>query len=282
MSKLWATYVDDLGAKPSAKTLGYTGKAVLPYFGAYRPDQITRAMCRDYADRRMSEGKKQGTVHTELGHLTMVMNFAAKHGYIAKAPSIWRPEKPDSNMRILTPPEVSRLIDGCSDPHVRLAVILLFGTAARVSAILDLTWDRVDFDRGVINLRLDDSVRRKGRAVLPMSGGTRAALQTAHNAALTDYVIEYKGGPIKNISTGFKGAIERSGVGHLRIHDCRHTAAVTMLGAGFPMEKVSQVLGHSSTATTERVYGRYLPQHMQDAVNVLDFTQIRSVDNRSA
>lgn len=55
----------------------------------------------------------------------------------------------------------------------------------------------------------------------------------------------------------------------------RHTAAVTMLANGIPLEKVSQVLGDSNTAITFSTYGRYLPEHMQDAVNVLDFMNLK-------
>nr|WP_255731513.1 tyrosine-type recombinase/integrase [Phaeobacter sp. B1627] len=62
----------------------------------------------------------------------------------------------------------------------------------------------------------------------------------------------------------------RSKIGHVRIHDLRHTAAVTMLSSGVPLEKVSQVLGHSNTAITFSTYGRYLPEHMADAVDILD------------
>ncbi|WP_416236641.1 tyrosine-type recombinase/integrase [Yoonia sp. 72] len=259
--------------------MSYTGKAILPVFGQYRPDQITREMCRDYDRKRRAAGKSQGTVHTELGHLRGALNFAVKVSMLEKAPAIWRPEKPQTDMRILTPAEMNKLVDGCHDPHVRLAVILLLGTAARVGAILDLTWDRVDIEGGIINLRLGDSVTRKGRAVLPMNGSTRAALATAREVALTDYVIEYQGGPIKCIRKGFTAALERSGIGHMRIHDCRHTAAVTMLAAGVPMQKIAQVLGHSNTSTTEQVYGRFRPEHMQDAVNVLDFITLKAVYN---
>lgn len=63
---------------------------------------------------------------------------------------------------------------------------------------------------------------------------------------------------------------------HVRIHDLRHTAAVTMLASGVPLEKVSQVLGHSNTAITFSTYGRYLPEHMTDAVNVLDFMNLKA------
>ena len=45
-----------------------------------------------------------------------------------------------------------------------------------MGAVRDLTWDREDFKRGIINLRLDDSRTRKSRAIVPMNSMTRAAL----------------------------------------------------------------------------------------------------------
>lgn len=275
VADLWEAYRRDLGKKPTAKTMGYTGVAVLEHFGAFTPDQITKGMCEEYAQARMAAGKSQGTVWTELGHLRSAMRFAADTRAIAHAPKIWRPEKPQSDKRILDRGEARALIDGAHDPHIRLALVLLLGTAARLGAILDLTWDRVNFDAGIINLRLDDSVTRKGRAVLPMNNATRPALIAAHKAALSDYVVEYAGSKVGSIRTGFTAAVRRSGIGHVRIHDLRHTAAVTMLSSGVPLEKVSQVLGHSNTSVTFSIYARYLPEHMQDAVDVLDFASLR-------
>jgi integrase len=244
VSDIWAAYCADLGDKPAAVTMGYTGKAILPFFGHLRPDQITRDLCRRYDKTRRSAGRAQGTVHTELGHLRSALRFALGH----RAPAIWRPNKPDSAVRVLTAGEARRVIDACDAPHIRLAVVLLFGTAGRVGAILDLTWDRVDFDRGTINLRIADSATRKGRAVVPMNAMTRAALSAAEPAALSDYVVEWGGDRIGSIRKGVKSALTRAGLAHVRIHDFRHTAAVTMLGAGVPIEKVAQVLGHSNTA----------------------------------
>jgi integrase len=39
------------------------------------------------------------------------------------------------------------------------------------------------------------------------------------------------------------------------------------------MQKVAQYLGHSSTSVTERVYGRFAPDHLQDEAKILDFTR---------
>jgi len=275
VADLWEIYRADLGDKPTAKTMTYTGKAVLAHFGAYTPGQITKGMCEDYARKRIDDGKSIGTVWTELGHLRSAMRFAEDIRAIERAPRIWRPEKPQTDKRILNRGEANALIDGAHDPHVRLALVLLLGTGGRLGAILDLTWDRVNFDAGTINLRLDDSVTRKGRAVLPMNNSTRAALTVAREAALSDYVIEYAGRKVRSIRTGFTNAVKRSNIGHVRIHDLRHTAAVTMLSGGVPLEKVSQVLGHTNTAVTFSTYARFLPQHMQDAVDVLDFGTLK-------
>ena len=276
VASCWNLYCDYLDGRPTGKTLSYTGKAVLGFFGHLRPDHITQQTCAAYCDLRINrDGKRVGTVHTELGHLRSALRHAEKSGIIDRAPHIWRPEKPAPKERYLEHEEITRLIDAAVSPHIRLAIVLLLGTAGRVGAVLDLQWDRVDFDRGVINLRLSDSRTRKGRAAVPMNGMTRAALQTARAAALSDYVVEYAADRVKSIRTGFYAACRRADLHDVDIHCLRHTAAVHMVAAGISMSKVSQYLGHSNTAITERVYARFAPSHMQDAADVLNFTEIR-------
>lgn len=271
----WSAYRDSLRGRPNGRTLGYTGKAVLEHFGHLRPDLITRESCLAYAAARSRAGISTGSVHTELGHLRSSLRYAEKSRMIDRAPYIWRPEKPTPKERYLERAEIIGLLDNAGAPHIKTAIILLLGTAGRVGAVLDLTWERVDFDRGTINLRRSDSKTRKGRAVVPMNGMTRAELLTAKEAALTDYVVEFASGPVKSIRKGFSNACERAGLKEVTLHTLRHTAAVYMAEAGIPMSKISQYLGHSNTATTERVYARFAPSHMQDAADVLNFTEIR-------
>lgn len=267
---VWAAYVDYLGNKPTARTMGYTGKAILPHFGALRPDQVTLADCRGYTAARTAAGLAPGSVHTELGHLRSALRWGVRERIASTAPHIERPPKPDSDVTPLDEAQSLALIRGCNAPHVALAVILLFGTAARVSAVLDLTWDRVDFDRGIINLRLPDGVTRKGRAVVPMNRMVRAALQTAQAARLTDHVVEWGGTSVKNIRKGFAAALSRAGLANVTIHQIRHTAAVKMLSSGVPLSQVSQLLGHSDERVTAKVYARFLPEHLASAAEVLD------------
>lgn len=274
---LWKSYLDDRKGRSIAETMKYTGKAILPHFGALRPDQVSVDETRSYTEARRKAGIKDGSIWTELGHLRSVVNWAYKHGMIDRAPVIERPSKPAPKERYFTRAEIDRLLSVKCEPHIRLAMILMLSTAGRVGAILELTWDRVDLERGQINLRSGDSETRKGRAVVPINAGLRAALQEAKKAALSDYVIEWAAGPVKSIRKGIVNAAARAEVPDASPHVFRHTSAVHMAEAGVPMSEISQYLGHSNVQVTERVYARYSPDHLRKAADVVDFTAVRGV-----
>ncbi len=242
--------------------MGYTGKAVLAHIGAYRPDQITTELCRAYARDRMAAGISQGSVHTELGHLRSTMTWAEKNRIIEAAPHIERPAKPTPKERYPTKDEVAALIECAEAPHIGLAIHLLFAPAGRVGAVLDLTWDRVDMERGIINLRLADSRTRKGRAIVPINRGLMAALQTAKDAALSDHVIEWGGKPVASIRKGFEAAVNRARLTDVTLHTIRHSAAVAMVSNGIPIAQVAQYLGHSNPTVTYSTYARFAPEHL--------------------
>ena len=234
VSEIWSAYCQARDGRPVATTMHYTGKSVLAHFGAYRPDQITDADCRDYAAKRAKAGIKDGSTWTELGHLRSALSWAHKRRMIAHSPEIVRPAKPAPKERYLTHAEIDRLLSAPAEPHIRLAILLMLSTAGRVSAVLQLTWDRVDMERRQIRLRGDEVGPRKGRATVPINAGLLAALQTAHQAALSDYVVEWASGPVKSIRRGFTTAVGNAGLRGVTIHTLRHSAAVHMAEAGVP------------------------------------------------
>ena len=273
---LWDTYREEKEGRSVVETMRWTGKALLPHFGHLEPDQIDLATCRDYTAKRRAKGRSDGSIHTELGHLRTVLNWAAKRRHIAHAPYIERPAKPEPKDRYLTREEAAKLLDGAAMHHIRLAIILLLATAARVEAIRELTWDRVDFDRGLIHLRDPaDKAKRKGRATVPMNRSARVALEHARQAALTDYVIEWAGMPVKSIRRGLETAARNAGLAGVSAHVLRHTSAVWLAEAGRPMAEIAQFLGHSNSRVTERVYARYSPDHLRAPAEVLEIGTIR-------
>lgn len=281
---LWSAFRDDYKDRRIGQNMEWSGRAILPYFGALRPEQIHAETCERYTASRRKDGVKDGTIHTELGHLRTCLRWAERMSLIARAPYIKRPTKPTPRERWLTREELVHLIECAKEPHVRLAILIMGTTAARIGAVLDLTWDRVDFERRQINLRLTESFR-KGRAIVPINNTLYGALAEAQKAALTDYVVEWAGKPIKSIKKGFKAACERAELENVTPHDIRRTAARLMVEGGIPMREVAQYLGHTNEQVTYQIYARYSPEYMQDAADVLDFAsyaQVHRTKGRSA
>lgn len=270
---LWEMYRQEKQGRRVATAMKFEWKAMEPHFGALDATALSIDACRRYTAARRKAGKHDGTIWTELGHLRTVLIWAANRRLIPYAPGVERPQKPAPKERWLTNEEVRKLLDVPKAPHVQLAILLMLATAGRVSAILELTWERVDFDAGIINLRSSETGPRKGRAIVPMNAGLRAALSQAEGAAMTDYVIEWAGEPVKRLRTGFNKAVKDAGLKGVSPHVLRHTAAVHLAAAGVPMARISQYLGHSSIAVTERVYARFAPDHLREEAEILDFTR---------
>jgi integrase len=271
VADLWEGYRTDKEGRSIAATMKYTWKALGPHFGRRPGEAVTQGECRSYVAARRASGISDGSIHTELGHLRTVLVWAKKRRLIAEAPDIERPAKPAPKDRYLTRDEARKMLDAANLPHVRLAMHLMLATAARVSAVTSLTWDRVDMQRRLIHLAdPDDKARRKGRAVVPINDTLFAALQTAKAEALSDYVVEWGSGQVKSIKRSISSAAERAGLEDVSPHVFRHTAAVWMAEAGIPMSEISQYLGHTNLAVTIKVYARYSPDHLRAAAKSLE------------
>lgn len=268
---LWRAYCAEKAGAAVIVTMGFTWRALERRFGAIDGEMVTPEDCEAHTLGRRSAGISDGTIHTELGHLRTVLRWAAAKRLISVAPTIPRPAKPEPKDLHMTRQQAASILAATTFPHVRLSMHMMLATAARVAAVLELTWDRVDLDRKLIHLRNpDDKARRKGRAIVPINGTLLAVLREARAGAMTDHVIEWAGEPVKSLKKGMATAAKRAGLPWVTAHVFRHTAAVWMAEAGIPMEEISQFLGHSNVEITRRVYARYSPDYLRKAASALE------------
>lgn len=271
IADLWKAYTIDREGRAVLVTMQYSWKALEARFGRMEGESVTVLDCRAHTAERRKAGIQDGTIHTELGHLRTVLVWSEKNGLIKRAPHVERPAKPDPKEGYLKREEVARLMECAKVPHIKLAIMLMIGTGARNAAALELTWDRVDFSRRLINLRNPfDGTRRKGRATVPMNDTLIAALKEAKESALSPFVIEWAGVQVKSIKKGLKAAAKAAYIDNVSPHMLRHSAAVWLAEDGHSMTRIAQFLGHANSRITEKVYARYSPEHLRDLAETLD------------
>lgn len=267
VADIFTAYSVDKADRASHSRMLDAWKPLKPHFGALRPDQVTRDQCKAYIKERRSRGLRDGTIHKELGVLRAALKWADKN-----TPAQFEfPPKPAPKERYLTRAEFEKLLAACASHHMKLFVLLALSTAGRQGAILDLTWDRVDFDRELISLAIpDDHGRRKGRATVPMTQSVKKALEEAKVISVTPYVIEYAGERVGSVKHAFKRACDRAKLEGVTPHTLRHTAAVWLAESGTPMAEIARYLGHSDSRITEQVYAKFSPDYLRKAASALE------------
>lgn len=255
-------YIADREAEGIASTARQRDawKAMKPFWNDVEPHLIDREMAQSYTSQR---GRSPATVRYELGMLSVALRWAHQRDYIRKAPTIWRPEPPERRIRHLTRAEFERWFDEVKAPHARLYVELGLATMARPTAILELTWDRVDFDRGTVDLNpAGRRQTRKRRPVVPLNDEALSALSEAYTARQSPFVIERGAKQVRSIKKAFQAASARSGI-HVTPYTLRHTGAVWAAEAGVSMAELARFMGHRDSAVTERHYVQFSPDHLR-------------------
>jgi integrase len=260
-----------LGDRAAGQSMNDYSKAVLSFFGELPADSITEKHCADYIAARRRAGRADGTIIGELKKLRASLNWAEKKRLITKAPFVWKPAAPPPRDKRLTRAEAERLLAACDYPHIKLFVILALTTAARLQAILELTWDRVDFDAGLIRfVNPDRTLPSKMRTTVPMNRTLRDALTEARRAATCDRVIEWSSHGIRDVDRSLHRIAAACGLPWVTAHVFRHSAASWLAESGIPMQEIAQFLGHRDSRLTERVYAKMSPTYMQRQTQALE------------
>lgn len=239
-----------------------------PLYG-YTPRNVAKYIENYIHGRKASAG----TVNRELTTLQAALRWAFKRGEIDFLPAIPRLPSPPPRSQFLTEHQVDALLAACKPyPYIETFVRIALMTGQRKEAILSLRWDQVDFQTGLVDFN-DPSMplahRRKGRGVVPMSAALRSLLERLYQDACCPYVIHKEGKRQFNLRKTWARIMDACGL-DITPHILRHTVATRLAQKNVPMPQISRLLGHKSTAITERVYAKFSPEFCKQAVSHLN------------
>ena len=231
---------------------------LIQFFGSSTLNEIQPEDVEHYRrERRKDNGclPSLQTINSDHIILKHCLNVAIRRGLLARNPAckVPLPDPHNERDRVLTEGEWERLHEAAA-PHLKPMLLVAYHLEQRFGEITNLSWDRVDLQRGFITLRSIDTKTKKARQV-PLTPAVRLALcELAKMRRLnTNHVFVYDGQPIKSIKTAFRRAKRISGVEGFRFHDLRHCAATNLRRAGVDTATAMRIVGHKS----EKMWKRY-------------------------
>lgn len=240
-----------------------------PFLGPTPVSSVTLAKQQAYVDYR--RGKKAGeeSIRRDLAVLSAALRRAEKFNKIDRAPPALNLTPNPPRERWLTRAEVAKLFRQMRKPvrgkrhnHVLLFTRLALYTGARTGAILDLTWDRVDFEGGRIDYRKPGRrITKKGRTVSPMTPALRRALLHAKKHSRSSHVISWAGERIDRVAKSVIAHAHKAGLEDVSPHVLRHTFATWGARKGVPIWLLGKALGQTVASTTER-YAKHQPEDL--------------------
>ena len=260
-------------------------KQFAEYFGK-SPDLLGREEVRRFQLHLLNEKKlAPGTVLTRMSALRFFYRKTLRRRDLT-FDDLPLPKKPKRLPTVLTPEEVSRLIEAASNLMHRTILMVLYGTGMRRTEVSLLKVTDIDSKRMVIHIRQGKGSRDRD---VPLTAKLLEALreywrQRRPKTYLFPSTPGQRGveSPISDKTVWYAcvQAAARAGLGkRIGPHTLRHSFATHLMEAGTDLRTIQLLMGHSHLEHTS-VYLHLSQRHLHAAVNPLDQLSMAGQDQQ--
>lgn len=277
---------------------GYRGMIknyLKPQLGEIRLQKLTARDIQQYYTWLMDEKKlSPNTVIKHHNLLTNTLNAAERQEYITKNPmrAVSPPKKRQREAKFYTPEQLGILLDKAVGTRLELPVFICAYLGLRRGELCGLRWSDVDLEHKTITIEntrtqagkkeiekgtktasstrtlyLPDTLCDMLKAAKEHQQACRAEYKNAYDD--NDYVVVMEDGrPFRPnyLSEMFGKFLADNDLPKIVLHELRHTFASLSNQAGIPAYNIGKALGHSTPATTQKIYTHLLDQTHTQAV----------------
>ena len=277
---------------------GYRGMIenyLKPQLGEIRLQKLTARDIQQYYTWLMDEKKlSPNTVIKHHNLLTNTLNAAERQEYITKNPmrAVSPPKKRQREAKFYTPEQLGILLDKAVGTRLELPVFICAYLGLRRGELCGLRWSDVDLEHQTITIEntrtqagkkeiekgtktasstrtlyLPDTLCDMLKAAKEHQQACRAEYKNAYDD--NDYVVVMEDGrPFRPnyLSELFGKFLADNDLPKIVLHELRHTFASLSNQAGIPAYNIGKALGHSTPATTQKIYTHLLDQTHTQAV----------------
>ncbi len=273
-------------------------KYLIPMLGKYKLEELKPIHLQNYVDDLMEILAPQ-TIKIHIN----ILNLALKKAYrlrlirenIVECIEVPRIKKFKNN--IYNKQDMIKLLQICKGTPIELHIYLASGLGLRISEILGLTWDNIDFNENTITID-KITVRNKGLVILK-NPKTESSERTI--SAPNEIILMLKNHKKKQLESKLKGEIINKAnllffdknenpiaqdvlskkfntflkdkkLDHIRFHDLRHSHVTLLINSKVPIKVISERVGHSNINTTLNIYAHTLKEMDSEASDKISET----------
>ncbi|WP_294223955.1 site-specific integrase [uncultured Shimia sp.] len=260
-----------------------------PKIGNLLLADLSRGDIRDFMDDLLDDDVSRAQVKKIMVSLRAILTEAVEREWathnVATEVKLKRSSRADGKrVEVPTKQEIKVIIANAPASHRAMFITAIF-TGMRISELRGLSWDAVDFDRKVIQVRqrADEYCEiglpksRAGTREIPMAPTVFEALLDWRDKApesKLNLVFPNSVGKVQNYSNIYnrvfkpmlvtEDIVDESGKAKFGIHALRHAAASLFIEQGWNPKKIQTLLGHASITMTMDVYGHLFENAEED------------------
>ena len=296
-------YLSDIKRSTRGNYKSAIDNHIRPRLGLYALSQLKAPVIQHFYNQLKDEKKLSpkyiknihGILHSALDKAVEVEYTAKNYSSVCSIPKVLEPEIVPLNKE-----EQEKLFAALEGEPFRDLIMVDIFTGMRCGELIGLTWDCVDFNRGIIHVKKQLTLpRNEGKGKKPYwstlkNGKSRIVLPAPF---VMDVLRPHKAvqaaeklaaGPLwdegdfpglvfchpngyhfiqPTIWKEFQKILKKAGLEHHRVHDLRHTFAVNSLKAGDDIKTLQENMGHYSAAFTLDKYGHVVDEMRKASSN---------------
>jgi len=283
----WLDYWMETVIKPNrAETTVYGYRKIIenhvsPHLGNIPLVKLNPRQIQTYYSDMLKEGLAAVTIRRHHDLLACALRMAVKQDMLAASPTdrVEPPKPKQHEAQFYNLEELKQLYAAVEGHWLELTVKLAAGLGLRREEICGLRWESVDFQSRT--LRIKEARTAYGATIIQKETKTRSSIRTLYmpddiyhllwqeklrqqvqQAAQEDYgssghvMLDHKGEPYSPnaISLAFTRFVRKHNLPKLTLHGLRHSFATVANSQGINLFSIGKALGHSTPATTGRIY----------------------------
>jgi len=241
-------------SQKTIKAYLYYNRELLRFASGKSSKEIIKQDIKDYLDFLINRQKSTSTINLAINALKFYYSGILGRSFFDFKLGIKRPKKEKKLPIVLSKQEILSMIEVVDNIKHKLVIELLYGSGLRVSELVNLRINDIDFNRKIVNVRAGKG--NKDRITI---------IPAKVLEKLSDYLLEYK--PLEFIFESYEPGqklsvrsaqkiveetAKKAGIRkNVSAHSLRHSFATHLLEQGTNLRYIQELLGHARLETIQ-------------------------------